>query len=384
MSKTSGTLHFLFPVHGDVMVGEADGVWVDGGLKITAVIEGGGAERLTVNGRPAHKGTDGSFSAEVLLDGRFNRLEAVNPDSGEKQAITVFVFRKAYRKYRFTVDDFILAFRDLNEHRGDYASIFDNPYLKVFRDAHDRYGSKVHINAFYETDDGAFNLSMMTDRFREEFTANADWLSFSFHARREHPDLPYRGKGYEEVKRDCLLVTNELRRIVGEPALRNTTTLHWGESTVYGTRALRAMGYRALCGYLTFCRGEDYYREVYENGQPIVSHHLNREQVAHAEHRCFWVDTEEDVVFAKLHMILNAGDLTADRVEAFLDDLITRPAESGFIQMVIHEQHFYPDYVAYEPDYGDRILTMAKWMQEHGYESVSLSDIIEETEGPAL
>lgn len=81
MSKTSGTLHFLFPVHGDVMVGEADGVWVDGGLKITAVIEGGGAERLTVNGRPAHKGTDGSFSAEVLLDGRFNRLEAVNPDS---------------------------------------------------------------------------------------------------------------------------------------------------------------------------------------------------------------------------------------------------------------------------------------------------------------
>ena len=53
------------------MVGEADGVWVDGGPKITAVIEGGGAERLTVNGRPAHKGTDGSFSAEVLLDGRF-------------------------------------------------------------------------------------------------------------------------------------------------------------------------------------------------------------------------------------------------------------------------------------------------------------------------
>ena len=44
---------------------------------------------------------------------------------------------------------------DLNEHRGDYASIFDNPYSLRSFDAHDRYGSKVHINAFMETDDGA-------------------------------------------------------------------------------------------------------------------------------------------------------------------------------------------------------------------------------------
>ena len=82
-------------------------------------------------------------------------------------------------------------------------------------------------------------------------------------------------------------------------------------------------------------------------------------------------------------MVLNAGDLTADRVAPFLDALYARPAESGFIQMVIHEQHFYPDYTAYESDYRERIMEMARWMQEHGYRPVSLSDVIA-APGPAV
>lgn len=143
------------------------------------------------------------------------------------------------------------------------------------------------------------------------------------------------------------------------------------------------MGYRALCGYFTFCRGEPHYEGCYEQGEPIVSYYLKQEQVANLEHRCFWVDTREDIVFARLHMVLNAGDLTADRVAPFLDALYARPAESGFIQMVIHEQHFYPDYTAYESDYRERIMEMARWMQEHGYRPVSLSDVIA-APGPAV
>ncbi len=384
MSRTEERPQFIFPIQGDVMVGQADGVLTDEGLQIRSLVKAANAQRITVNGVEAKREEAGIFSAKVILDGRVNRLEALDPDKNQGQTITVYNFQKAYHKYRFTVDDFIRGFEDIHLHRNEYSSIFENPYLKIFKDAHDKYGSKVHINAFYETGDGSFDLSQMTDRFRDEFTANAEWLSFSFHARREHPDLPYQDKSYDEVKKDCLLVTNELRRIVGSAALRNTTTLHWGGSSVYGTRALRALGYRALCAYLILCHGEDYYKGVYEDGQPIVSYHLSREQVEHAEHRCFWVDTEEDVVFAKLHMVLNAGDLTANRVEAFLDDLSARPTESGFIQMVIHEQHFYPDYVAYEPDYRQRIMMMADWMQRHGYTPASLSDIIEENEATVI
>ncbi|HJD24605.1 MAG TPA: hypothetical protein H9694_10765 [Firmicutes bacterium] len=382
MSEQQTAPRFLFPRQGDVMVGQADGVWKGRSLEIAASVEAPGAARLTVNGRPAAKGEDGVFTAPVLLDGRVNRVEAVNPDTGEAQAVTVFVFEKAYHTYRFTVDDCIRAFEDLERHKEEYTSIFDNPFLAVFREAHELYGSKTHINMFYASYDGSFNLSMMTDRYRQEFEANADWLSFSFHARQEMPDLPYRDKGYDEVKADCLLTVGELRRIVGTAALRDTTTLHWGASTVEGARALRSLGYKALCGYFVFCHGEPYY-DCYENGETIVSYYLSKEQTANLEHRCFWVDTDEDIVFAKLHMVLNAGDLPAERVGPFLDELAADPAASGFIQMVIHEQFFYQDYVAYKPDYRDRILAMARWMQEHGYRPVSLSDILAETQGQA-
>ena len=46
--------------------------------------------------------------------------------------------------------------------------------------------------------------------------------------------------------------------------------------------------------------------------------------------------------------------------------------------MVIHEQYFYEDYFNYEPDYAERILTMARWMHVHGYRSASLSEMIRE------
>lgn len=383
MTRNEQGLRFLFPCDGDVMVGGADGAVCAGGLRITVRLQAPAGADVRVNGVPARPGGPGLLEAEVVLEGVYNRLEAVDAATGERRTVTVYVFWRAWKGYRFTVDDFIRSFQNLHAHRDAYRSIFEDPYLSVFREAHRRYGSKVHINAFYATDDGAFDLSMMTDRFRPEFEANAHWLTFSFHATREHPDLPYAGAGYETVRNDCLRTTAQLRRVVGSAALGDTTTLHWGAATLAGARALRAMGYRALCGYFTFCRGEPYYTGCYAPGQTIVSYYLTEEQVANLEHRCFWVDTSEDIVFARLHLVLNAGDLTAGQVGPALDALSRRPAESGFIQMVIHEQHFYPDYAAYEPDYQERIMAMARWMEEHGYRPVSLSEILDGP-GPAV
>ena len=150
--------------------------------------------------------------------------------------------------------------------------------------------------------------------------------------------------------------------------LRDTTTLHFGACTADGVRALRAFGFRGLCGYLTFA----------PDGETLVSYHLTHDQVAHAETREGWYDAAEDVVFAKLDFVLNDPALTADCVAPFLDELARRPHERELIQMVIHEQYFYPDYALYEPDYAQRIWEMARWMHEHGYRSASLSEMIRE------
>ena len=108
----------------------------------------------------------------------------------------------------------------------------------------------------------------------------------------------------------------------------------------------------------------------------MVSYYLSQQQVENLEHRCAWVDMQEDMAFLRLHLVLNAADLTADRVDAELDRIAEDSAASAMIQMVIHEQYFYSDYGAFEPDYAERILTMARWMQRHSYRPLSLSGML--------
>ena len=54
--------------------------------------------------------------------------------------------KKAY----FFIDDTIWVFRDLTRKRP--ASLFDNPFMKMLKGAHDKYGMKVQLNVFYRTD----------------------------------------------------------------------------------------------------------------------------------------------------------------------------------------------------------------------------------------
>ena len=97
--------------------------------------------------------------------------------------------------------------------------------------------------------------------------------------------------------------------------------------------------------------------------------------MAHARRREGWYDRASGLLFPKIDLVLNAPEWSADRVYGGLNELKKRPHEGAMIQMVIHEQYFYPDYPAYEPDYADRILNMARWMQENGYRCVSLSRV---------
>ena len=151
-------LRFINPVEGDVLMTEVDGEDVGGRLKTTVTIDAPQSGAVTVNGVTASI-SGGHYKAEIFLDGYRNRIEAIDA-SGNKQAITVFWFAEANRKYRFTVDDLIIALQDLTVNKDKYKSIFENPFLKIFKEAHDKYGSLVHINVFYENPDGSFNLSM--------------------------------------------------------------------------------------------------------------------------------------------------------------------------------------------------------------------------------
>lgn len=73
--------------------------------------------------------------------------------------------RLSGKKAFYYCDDVIWLFRDLTRQRPK--SLFDNPFLRLMKEAHDKYGMKVQLNCFYRTDffygTDEFTLKEMTD-----------------------------------------------------------------------------------------------------------------------------------------------------------------------------------------------------------------------------
>ena len=86
------------------------------------------------------------------------------------------------KNFCFTADDNIRFFRELTHIRP--ASIFDHPYLAMYRRLHEKFGLKVQLNLFYKEED--FDLTQMTDAYRQQWQENAHWLKMSFHSEWEN------------------------------------------------------------------------------------------------------------------------------------------------------------------------------------------------------
>lgn len=354
-------MKFLKPIDGDVLFSVADGVASEEGLTITVTLSAQPGRAIRINNVDA-VGVDGVYSAQILLRGYRNAIEALDAESGEVQTIYVYWFRDGYKTYRMAVDDVIRCFENIYLHQDAYTSIFDDPFLKLFQDLHNTYGTFVHMHAFYETNDRHFNLSMFPDKYKAEFQANGDWLKFTFHSRKEYPRSPYKHASYDLTFQEGKQVEAEIRRFAGAEVLSNVTSQHFADSNLHATRAFRDLGFKCIDGY--FVLGKD--------GEPVVSYYLDKEQTQHAFDRDFWVDNKEDIMFVKDDIVIDTVPL------AQIDDYMERiSAEENhcFHYVLIHEQYFYEDYARYEPDYRERVFATVDWCHRHGYRPATISSI---------
>jgi hypothetical protein len=254
-------------------------------------------------------------------------------------------------RFIFTVDDNIKFLRDLSA--GEWSSIFDHPYLAMYKRLHERFGLKVQLNLFYEN--GNFNLSMMTDAYRAEWRANSYWLKLSFHSRLENEN-PYIDSDYDEVYRDCEAVNREILRFAGESSLGKTTTVHYCRATVEGLKALSDLGVIGLLGlYGTVEAPRSSYQSSDEDGEVI-----RRGGVAHSG----------GMAYSGIDVILNQFD--ADVIAEKLEKLQDRE----LIKVMIHEQYFYRDYKAYQPNYEEKLTKTFEILSENGYKSVFFEEIL--------
>ena len=254
-------------------------------------------------------------------------------------------------RFIFTVDDNIKFLRDLSA--GEWSSIFDHPYLAMYKRLHERFGLKVQLNLFFE--DGDFNLSMMPDKYRAEWRANAHWLKLSFHSRLEN-ESPYIDSGYDEVYRDCEAVNREILRFAGEASLGKTTTVHYCRATAEGLRALADAGVTGLLGlYGTEESPRSSYQSSKEDGEVI-----RRGGVAHSG----------GMAYSGIDVILNQFD--ADVISEKLRELQDRE----LIKVMIHEQYFYPSYKAYQQSFEEKLVRTFEFLTESGYESSFFEEIL--------
>lgn len=330
-----------------------DGTVADGGLRI--VVKGTCTESVhavKVNGKPV-QAREGRFEAPVTLSRWENKI-VVTAAGDARDAALVYWDGDSKPRYRFSLDDNIWFLRDIARNAERYKSIFENPYLAFWKSMHDKYGAKIHINIYYETD--GFNLSQMPDKYKPEWQANRDWLRLTFHARADRPDKPYIKAGGEQIGADYRLITREIERFAGRELLSSSTTVHWGEATLDGVRALRREGVKLLAGYFEL-----------KKGVPAVSYHLDASQVEHLMRRDYWKDTKEDVIFVRHDIVINS--LALDKIVPHLEKVAADPHQSELMELMIHEQYFYPDYVNYQPDFREKVERVIEWATRKGYQS---------------
>ena len=352
-------IKFITPVNGDMLC-EFDGKVIDGNLITSVKVKAPKGSIIKINGIKATY-IDGIFQAEVTLKEYQNVIDLVEEKKGYKESIMIFWLKNFAKKYRLSLDDNIWFLKDISNNANKYKSIFENPYLAFLKQVNDTYGTKIHINIYYETD--GFNLSQMTDKFKSEWKQNSGWLRLSFHALADKPDNPYMNASYEKVKNDCDKVMDQIRRFAGKEVTGHVTTLHWGEATVEGCRALRDAGFKCLpCDFNV------------DNNLAPCSYYLDVEKRRHINKRLIWRDNNEGIIFIRCAIIINTYKL--EEIVPFLDDLKKDPHMSAYVDLLIHEQYFYPFYSSYQPDYRQKVLTSVKWAVNNGYNPAFLEDCV--------
>ena len=105
---------------------------------------------------------------------------------------------------------------------------------------------------------------------------------------------------------------------------------------------------------------------------PSVCYYLQLADWLHLMRRDYWKDTREDIIFLRHDIVINTVPL--DRIEQHLERVAADPHQSEVMELMIHEQYFYPDYVAYEPDYKERVEKAIAWVARRGYKPVFYKD----------
>ena len=247
-----------------------------------------------------------------------------------------------------------------------------------------------------------FTLKDVTDAYKAEFEANADWLKLGFHSLQEFPDYPWINATYGDVKKLFDMIHGEIVRFAGERSFARACVPHWCPMSREGVRALKDCGIRVMeCSVGPRYRYDDkperlpygHAFRLLQNRQPetgfywresrntaisasICSYnHIPEEQSAQTA-LSFGYIYDRDTGMNFKHMFCDAPCLNLCTLETLKAD-IARVLGKEYLIFSNHEQYFFKGYLAYQPEYADKIRLMCKTMHENGYQFILMEELVE-------
>ena len=85
------------------------------------------------------------------------------------------------KKVHVSIDDVAICLKDLNDNKDKYSSLFEQPFFSYLKCYHDCFGVKFTLYTYEQYKD--YNISCLTNKYRDEFLNNSDWLKLGYHAK---------------------------------------------------------------------------------------------------------------------------------------------------------------------------------------------------------
>jgi hypothetical protein len=263
-----------------------------------------------------------------------------------------------HEAYGFQVDDNSFFLRDIA--RKGYRSLFDCPYLAMYRDWHTRFGTRFTLNCYYRTADG-FTLEQFPDRYKAEWADQADWLRLTVHAEADKPDYPSReDEGGVAFLRDWDRIHAEVARFAGEAVWTVPSIIHWCAIPRSAWPALRARGVTCLGGLF-----DPSYPDFLKFGLPPA---IQQKVLREGSH----TDPETGLTLFDVALVCNKTP--PEQAEPVLDAWVKRTPGARVIPMWTHEQYFWDFYPNYIPDHPQRVERGLRWAFERNLKPVFFHD----------
>ncbi|MBD3350571.1 MAG: hypothetical protein GF364_03695, partial [Candidatus Lokiarchaeota archaeon] len=226
------------------------------------------------------------------------------------------------KNYRYGIDDNILFFKDLAEDPKKYPSLLDHWYLKMWHDLHLEYGTKIHLNIYYQT--RGFNLSEFPNNWKQEWKSHSKWLNLSFHALQNSPPAPYKYAKYDDIAHDYDTTMKQVERFAGKEIISNTTTIHFTMAPLEAVKALQDRGIKILVGL--------FWKEG--NG----SYYLSQKQVDIVNKEGVWRDPNTNMVFVACAGVIN--NIKLSNINRNMKKKTKNNLLKNKVELMFHEQYF--------------------------------------------